>query len=219
MSTTLTHTDYDLAEAVSHQLAWDPSFDEGAIAVAARDGVVTLAGHVDSYSARLAAERAAGRVYGVRAIVNALDVTLAQEPVDAALSRDAREALAVHVEVPAGIGVTVRDGVVTLTGHVEWMFQKQAAEDAVSHLRGIRGVTNDIAVTPRVLPMDVRTRLRDALYRHADLAARQIHVRVDGSRVTLSGNVRSPRERYEAVEAAWSAPGVASVDNRLNVVP
>ena len=174
---------------------------------------------MDSYSARLTAERAARRVYGVRAVANELEVKLTHGRTDPDIARDALHALGVHVEVPAGIGVTVRNGLITLTGRVEWMFQKMAAEKAVKHLRGVRGISNEIEVNPRVLAMDVRARLLDALHRHADLDARRIQVEVQGTRVILSGNVRSPRERYEAVEAAWSAPGVASVDNRLNVVP
>ena len=219
MSMTITDKDVALRDAVTRQLEWEPSFDESLVGVSADDGIVTLSGFVDTYSAKLAAARAARRVVGVRGIANELDVKLAHEHIDPDLARDALDALKKRVDVPLGIGVTVRNGHLTLTGQVEWMFQKLAAEKAVRYLRGVRGVANHIEVKPGTSPKDVEARIVEALRRYADIEARRIHVEAVGGRVTLTGNVRTWRERYDAMQAAWSAPGVSSVDNRLNVMP
>lgn len=219
MTITMTSTDQLLRDAVLRQLAWEPSFDESLVGVSAENGIVTLSGFVDTYSAKLAAERAVRRVFGVRGIANELEVKLAYDHIDPDLAREALDALKRRVDVPLGIGVTVRNGHVTLTGHVEWMFQKMAAEKAVRYLRGVRGVANQIEIRPRMSATDVQKRITDALHRYADVEARRIHVDADGGRVTLTGNVRTWRERYDAMQAAWSAPGVHSVDNRIDVVP
>ena len=139
--------------------------------------------------------------------------------IDPDIARDALDALKRHLNVPPGIGVTVREGDITLTGTVEWMFQKMAAERAVRYLKGVRDVFNDVVITPKVSPKDVQTHVLEALHRHADLDARLIRVTADGGSVILDGNVRSWSDKDEAFRAAWAAPGVTAVNDRLVVVP
>jgi osmotically-inducible protein OsmY len=219
MSTTLTILDERLRGAVMRQLEADPQVDVSLVGVSAREGVVTLSGYVDTYAAKLAAERSCRRVYGVRAVASELDVRLSFDRIDPEIARDALEALKSRIDVPLGIAVTVRNGRVTLSGTVEWMHQKMSAERAVKYLRGVRGVFNQITLQPAIAPRDVQKRITEALHRHADIDARRIHVEAEGSGVTLSGTVRSWMEKDEAQRAAWRVPGVAVVDNRLVVQP
>ena len=219
MSTTLTTLDQRLRDSVMHQLVADPQVDATLVAVSAQEGIVTLSGYVNSYAEKLAAERSCRRVYGVRALANELEIKLAVERIDPDIARDALEALKNRIDVPLGIAVTVRNGHLTLSGVVEWMYQKMAAERAVKYLRGVKGVFNQITLKPVVVPRDVQKRITEALHRHADVDARGIHVDAEGNRVTLSGTVRSWMEKDEAQRAAWRVPGVAVVDNRINVVP
>jgi|SRR6185503_11471862 osmotically-inducible protein OsmY len=219
MSTTLTTPEQGLRDLVMRQLAWDPQVDATMIGLTNKEGIVTLTGYVDTYAARLAAERSARKVYGVKAVVNELVVKLAEERIDPDIAKDALHALANRVDVPVGITVTVRDGHIALGGRVQWHYQRVSAERAVKYIRGVRGVFNHIVVAPVASPKDVETRILDALRRLADVEARRVHVMADGPRVVLSGFVRSWNEREQAEHAAWTAPGVSTVDNRIAVIP
>ena len=211
-------TDHDLLANVTDELRREPSLDEKDIGVAVKDGVVTLTGRVPSYAQRFAVEHAVERVSGVRALANELDVRLpsAKERSDTDVALAAANALQWDTEVPDDtVKVTVVNGWVTLEGHVEWNFQKAAAERAVRFLTGVKGVTNLIALTPRVSPTDVMERIGEALTRSAGLDAKRITVDVQGNTVTLRGIVHSWSERTEAERAAWSVSGVTEVEDQI----
>jgi osmotically-inducible protein OsmY len=199
------------------QLEWDPQVDASAIGVAAQGGTVTLTGCIDSYAGKLAAERAAKRVHGVRAIANDIDVRLKLARTDAEIAKDAAHALQLRSTIPEAVQATVHNGHVTLTGTVNWLFEKRAAENAVRHVRGVRGIRNHIDVAPRLAEGDVRRRIVQALHANADINAGHITVAVSGGRATLTGSVASWLQRDAVEQAAADAPGVTEVDNRLTV--
>ena len=221
---TATRTDEAIQREVLEELGWDARVQPNEIGVAVKDGVVTLAGWVDSYTKRWAAEEAAHRVRGVVAVANDIEVRLpsSAERTDPEIAAAAKRALEWDTSVPLeSIEVTVTKGWVTLRGEVEWQYQRQDAERAVRRLAGVRGVTNLIQVKPRIKPSaeELRQKIEDALVRSARTDAERITVEVHGNKVTLLGTVRSWAEKQEAEQAAWSAPGVRSVDNRIIVRP
>jgi osmotically-inducible protein OsmY len=215
----LTGTDVRLRNSVVRELDWDREVDDSAIGVAAKDGVVTLTGFIDSYAGKLAAERVAKRVRGVRGVANDITVRLKVDRTDPDLAADATRALRLRPEIPESVQVALHQGRVTLTGKVEWLLQKTRAEMAVEHIRGVRGVLNHIEVSPQTTLRDVRRHIVQALHRNAELDARHIDVSVAGNVVTLTGSVGAWPQRDAAERGAGSAPGIQHVDNRIAVVP
>lgn len=220
MSTaTLTETDLDVRKAVLTQLEWDPAVDAAGIGVATHEGAVTLTGFVNTYAAKLAAERAAKRVRGVRAVANDLVVKLIAGRTDADIASDAATVLRLHEEIPETVQVTVHQAHITLTGTVPWFYQSQFAEKAVRHIRGVKHVINNISISPPAAGRDLQRRIAQALYRNAGLDAKRIHVHVSGGVARLTGTATSWLQRQAAERAAYDGPGITLVDNQIMVEP
>ena len=213
----LTDTDISMKDAVMRQLDWDPEVDSTAVGVTAKDGAVTLTGYIGTYIGKLAAERAAKRVRGVRAVANDIEVRLRLERVDPDIAADIVRALDLYSRIPVTVQATVHHGHVTLTGQVNWMYQKRDAEKAIRHLRGVREVVNRIAIAPQAAERDVRHRIVEALHRNANLDSRHITVSVSGDTATLTGVVGSWLQRESAERAAFDALGIARVENKIAV--
>jgi osmotically-inducible protein OsmY len=215
-------TDSELKQDVIDELMWEPDINATEIGVAVKDGVATLSGSVDSYHEKLAAERAAQGVFGVRAVVQEIKVRLpgSLQRSDEDIAKAAANALAWTASVPHDrIKVKVQNGWITLSGQVDWRYQRDAAEDAVCNLLGVVGVSNQITVKPSPKLTEIKTKIESAFQRNALIDARRIDVQVRGDRVILEGSVRSYAEKKEAEQVACSAPGICEVENRIAVNP
>lgn len=215
-------TDSELKQDVIDELMWEPDINATEIGVAVKDGVATLSGSVESYHEKLAAERAAQGVFGVRAVVQEIKVRLpgSFQRSDEDIAKAAANALAWTASVPHDrIKVKVQNGWITLSGQVDWRYQRDAAEDAVCNLLGVVGVSNQITVKPSPKLTEIKTKIESAFQRNALIDARRIDVQVRGDRVILEGSVRSYAEKKEAEQAACSAPGICEVENRIAVNP
>jgi osmotically-inducible protein OsmY len=218
----MNRSDLEIQKDVAEELRWDPSLEDDDIAVSVRNGVVTLAGYVKSYVDKWRAEQVAGRVKGVKAIANDLEVRLAvgTERTDPDLARAALDALKWNVSVPQDkIKVKVEKGWVTLEGDVDYYYQREAAERSVRYLTGVKGVTNLITVKARATPTDVKQKIKEAFERGAEFDADHITVEVIGNKAILRGTVRSYAEYKDAERAARNAPGITEVENKLVVDP
>jgi len=215
-------TDAELQQDVMKEIQWEPTIKAAEIGVAVKDGVVTLSGYVDSYVKKWAAERAAARVFGVRAVAENIQVRLpgSLKQSDEDLAGAVAHVLEWNVLVPHDrVKVKVQDGLVTLSGEVDWGYQKFTAEEAVRYLMGVVWFSNQITVKPTVKPQNIKDKIVSAFQRNALLDSRRITVETRSGCVILSGSVRSWGERAEAQWAAWAAPGVSEVENNIIISP
>ena len=210
-------TDSDVKRDVSNELMWDPSVTSSDVKVSAKDGIVTLRGTVPHYIEKMAAEHAAERVGGVKAVADELEVKTFFDKSDEEIATAALSALKWNYSVPDNVQVAVEKGWITLTGEAEWDYQRNAAKDSVSQLMGVCGVTNSMTIKSKAQPSDIKTRIEEALKRSAEAEGRKISVSVSGDKVTLTGNVHSYSEIDDARDAAWMAPGVTTVENNLTI--
>ena len=214
-------SDISLRQDILDELEFEPAVNAAHIGVAVDKNVVTVTGMVSSYAEKTAALSAVRRVRSVRAVADEIQVhyPFEKKTSDSEIAKRALDILGWDAMIPSGsIDVVVRDGWLTLEGDVDWYYQKQAAEDDVRKLSGVRGVTNSIVIKPHVKAADVKKKIEEALKRHAEVEASAIRVTVrDNDKVTLEGTVNHWDERYAVENAAWSAPGVKSVDDRLAI--
>jgi osmotically-inducible protein OsmY len=215
-------SDDEIKKNVEEELRWDPDLDATDIAVAVKDGVVTLSGFVTSYGQKFQAEKDAKRVAGVVAVANDIEVrvpTVDERP-DPEIARDAVHAIKTQLPISwENIKVVVHNGWITLEGEAEWNYQRERAEDAVRHLKGVKGVINAIQVKPKVTPDEIKRKIEEAFKRSAEVDAERITVETHDGEVVLKGTVHSWFEREEAERAAWAAPGVKKVEDRIVVRP
>ena len=205
-----------------NELKWEPSVKAAEIGVGVKDGVVTLSGYVDSLYKKWAAERAAARVFGDKAVAEEIQVRLPSslKRSDEEIARASANAIEWNVLVPHDrVKVMVSNGLVTLSGEVDWWYQKSAAEDAVRNLMGVVSINNKITIKPAVKPLDVKDKIESAFHRNALLDARRITVETHGGKVILRGIVRSWAEKEQVQWAAWAAPGVSEVESHIIVNP
>ena len=214
-------TDMTLKQLIEDELEFEPSVDAADIGVAVENGIVTLSGHVPTYGQKAKVEEIVSRLKGVRGLAEAIEVRPVgtRSTADDVLAKRAADLIRWNAFVPEeAVKVKVQKGYVTLTGSVEWQYQKDSAYRAVRDMQDITGVYNQITVTPRASAVDVKSRIEDALKRNAEVEAEKIKVKVAGGKVTLEGKVKAWSDRYIAERAAWAAPGVKQVEDHLGLV-
>lgn len=212
--------DRTLRQDIIDELDFVPSIDASSIGVAVEDGIVTLSGHVASYTQKTTVERVIGRVKGVKGIAEEIEVRYpgAVGTSDDEIAKRAVSLIKWSSVVPADkVQVKVQKGWVTLTGTLEWNYQKTGAADVLRHLEGVTGIGNMIELKPRVSSVDVKKHIEDALKRSAEVEAKGIRINVSGGKVTLEGSVKAWHERGVAEQAAWATSGVSVVDDRLTI--
>ena len=213
-------SDNEIQKDIMAQLKWEPFLNASQIGVAVKNGIVTLSGQVDTYSKKTLAERAAKKVWGVKAIAEDIQVGISPSyrKTDAEVAEAVVNGLKWHTMIPEEkIKVSVEDGIVKLEGEVEWEYQRTQARSAIENLTGVRSVTNLISVKPKITSSDIQQKINAAFQRSATIDSGKITAEVLGSRVTLRGKVRSFTEKEDAENAAWFAPGVTSVNSKLEI--
>ncbi len=213
-------SDSSLRQSILDELEFEPSIDANDIGVAVEDGIVTLSGHVPNFSQKQAVERVVARVKGVRGIAEEIEVRYpgGSGIADDEIARRVLDTLKWSTQVPDGkVQVTVQKGWVTLSGKLDWNYQKVGAANAIGDLNGVTGVTNKITIRPQVTSLDVRKRIEEALKRSAEVEARDITIDVAADKVTLKGRVKTWNERWLVEDTAWATPGVTHVSDELGV--
>jgi osmotically-inducible protein OsmY len=213
-------TDAQIQQDVIDQIKWNPQLNAFEIGVAVKNGVVTLSGQVDTYLKKLEAEKEARKVVGVKAIAEDIHVGVSPgiKKTDTEIAEAALNALKWHTSIPEdSIRLKVEGGIVTLEGEVEWGFQRDSASHAVNNLAGVRGVINTITLKQKATPNDLKQKINAAFHRSASIDASKIEIEVVGTKAILKGKVRSFAEKDDAESAAWSAPGILDVDNKLEI--
>lgn len=215
-------SDSEIKKNIEAELNWDPDIKSTDIAVSVKKGVVALSGYVSTFPQKFQAELDVKRVTGVSGIANDIEVRLpnVDKRPDPEIARDA--VAAVQFQLPMSYGnvkVLVRDGWITLEGALEWQYQKERAADAVRHLKGVSGVINSINVQPKVSPIEIKRKIEEAFMRSAEIDANHIIVEANGGEVILKGSVHTWFERKEAERAAWLAPGVTKVQDKISIQP
>lgn len=213
-------SDLQIQRDVMDELKWEPYLNASQIGVAVSNGIVTLSGQVDSYSKKLSAEKAAKRVSGVKAIAEDIQIGVspAFRKTDTEIAEAILGALKWHSALQEEkIKIKVEDGIVKLDGEVEWEYQRNNAKVAIENLTGVRSVINLITVKPKISPTDIQQKISAAFHRSATIDAEKIQSEVIGNKVTLRGKVRSFAEKEDAENAAWAAPGITSVENKLQI--